>query len=206
MSSSVDVCNMALSFLGDPAQVSAISPPDGSVQAARCARWYPMALDALLERHTWHFATKRVALSELSEDPPASWGFAYGEPTSCIKVLSVLLPDQTDDGDTQDFVRELTSDGQRAIFTNAEDATCRYIQRVTDLTRFTPLAVQALARLLASYLAGSMIKGKEGRAEAKAHLEIFEKIDLPAATQSDSNARQFEPYRTGVFGAEAARR
>ena len=35
MASNVDICNLALSLIGDVAKVSSITPPDGSVQSER---------------------------------------------------------------------------------------------------------------------------------------------------------------------------
>ena len=51
MASVVDICNQALSHLGDSATVASIDPPEGSAQAEHCARFYPAALAALLEMH-----------------------------------------------------------------------------------------------------------------------------------------------------------
>jgi hypothetical protein len=76
MAAEVDICNAALGHLGDEATVAAITPPDGSVQAGHCARFYPMARDELLEMHTWRFNTQRAVLA-LSPSPPAGWAFAY---------------------------------------------------------------------------------------------------------------------------------
>ena len=58
MASEVDICNLALGHLGDNATVSSISPPEGSAQAEHCARFYPIARDALLEMHNWNFAMR----------------------------------------------------------------------------------------------------------------------------------------------------
>ena len=49
MASEVDICNLALGHLGDNATVASLNPPEGSVQAQHCARFYPIARDALLE-------------------------------------------------------------------------------------------------------------------------------------------------------------
>src|SRR5579875_3534912 len=75
--SEVTICNLALSHLGDTAQVASIKPPDSSVQAQLCARFYWVARNALLEMAAWGFATRRVALSALV--PQASDGFALDE-------------------------------------------------------------------------------------------------------------------------------
>ena len=75
MASEVDICNVALGHLGDEAAISAIDPPDGSVQASHCARIYPMARDELIEMHNWRFAVKRKALALLAttEQPQTLW-------------------------------------------------------------------------------------------------------------------------------------
>ena len=48
MASAVDICNLALSHLGDTATVASLDPPEGSAQAEHCARFYPVARDALV--------------------------------------------------------------------------------------------------------------------------------------------------------------
>ena len=60
MSSEVAICNLALAHLGDSATVASIDPPEGSAQSEHCARFYPIARDALLEMHAWKFATRRA--------------------------------------------------------------------------------------------------------------------------------------------------
>ena len=57
MTTQVQICNLALAKLGDEAQVSSVAPPDGSMQAAYCALFYPQALAVLLTKHDWSFAT-----------------------------------------------------------------------------------------------------------------------------------------------------
>ena len=69
----VTICNLALSHLGDTAAVASIKPPDSSVQAQLCARFYWVARNALLEMAAWGFATRRVVLAKLT--PLATDGF-----------------------------------------------------------------------------------------------------------------------------------
>jgi hypothetical protein len=61
----------------------------------------------------------------------------------------------------------------RAIYTDQEDAACLYTVRVTNSGKFPPLFVQALSHLLASHLAGPVIKGDAGKAEAKSQMQTF---------------------------------
>jgi hypothetical protein len=97
MASEVDICNLALSHLGDDATVSSINPPEGSAQAEHCATFYPIARDALLELHQWNFSTKRVSLALLNVTPPSTWQYVYAAPGDALNLISILAPDAGDD-------------------------------------------------------------------------------------------------------------
>lgn len=214
MPSEVDICNLALSHLGDTATVTSISPPEGSAQSEHCARFYPIARDALLELHPWSFATRRAALTLLT-DTIDQWLYLYQMPNLVINVLAVIPPDVTDDyylpnayGDTygyspevlpaagsyvpQPYQIETLASGVQVICTNQEDAVLRYTVKVTDPTQFSPLFVKVLGHLLASDLAGPLIKGEMGAAEAKRQEALAYKW-LAEATQSDAVQRQTKP-------------
>ena len=191
MASEVDICNLALARLGDNATVASIDPPEGSAQAEHCARFYPVARDSLLEMHAWKFATRRVLLAQLSTDT-WNWPFAYAEPADVIKLLAVLSASAASDTDTQEYEAETDGNGTPIILTNQEDASLRYVARVTDTTVFSPLFIDALAWLLASYLAGPVLKGDAGAAMAKACLQSF-MLALSNAKTSDANQRKVRP-------------
>lgn len=173
MASALDICNLALAHLGDSANVSSIDPPEGSAQAEHCARFYPVARDSLLEMHNWSFATRRVQLALLAEDIDTAWSYAYAAPNGMVKPIAVLLDGSTNDADAQPYITETLSTGLVIIYTNAENAVLRYVARVTDTTKFTPLFVDALSWLLASYLAGPIIKGDSGVQAGRACFQTF---------------------------------
>ena len=191
MASEVDICNLALARLGDNATVASIDPPEGSSQAEHCARFYPVARDSLLEMHAWKFATRRVLLAQLTTDT-WNWTYAYAEPTGVLKLLAVLPASAASDADTQEYEAETDGNGARIILTDQEGASLRYVAHVTDTTVFSPLFVDALAWLLASYLAGPVLKGDAGAAMAKACLQSF-MLALSNAKVSDANQRKVRP-------------
>lgn len=223
MASVVDICNLAVGHLGDDANITSIDPPDGSIQAQHCARFYPVARDVVLERHEWRFNTRRKALALSAEDPPIGWAFAYALPSDCVKPIRVLSPTaapdlfttsyngtpvisaNTDNLNNQDYIVEAAADGSPILFTNTEDASLVYSIGITDPTKFTPLMTIALSRLLASYMAGPLIKGTTGANVAKAQLQIFEEDELPKATESDANVSNSNPYSSATPAAIAAR-
>lgn len=218
MASEVDICNLALGLLGDTATVSSINPAEGSAQAQHCARFYPIARNTLLEMATWSFATKRVALAQV-DNPSSTWQFAYAMPSQVINVISVLPVDATDDYSAtfvpssvlqcpqrfrnvemdaeytpQPYTIEIDGDGKQIILTNVEDATLRYTILVKDSSQFSPLFVTALSWLLASMLAGPLLKGDAGAAESKRCLAMFQAFEAQAEA-SDANQRRVTPQQ-----------
>ena len=194
MASVVDLCNLALSRLGDSATVASIDPPEGSAQAEHSSRFYPIARDSLLEMHNWKFATRRAVLSELTVDS-FNWTYAYAEPNGALRIISVLDATQSAEDESYPFAAESGEDGAALIYTNLQDATVRYVARVTDTTKFSPLFADALAWLLASHIAGPLIKGTAGQAAAKACYTNFNLV-FSYAKVSDANQRKSDPKHT----------
>ena len=207
MATEVDICNLALARLGDTATVASIDPPEGSAQAEHCARFYPIARDALLEEHTWGFATKRVQLALLAEAWP-EWTYAYAQPNDAVNIIAVLSPTATDDYsqgiinipdvsisgnyEPQPFSCEINEDGMPVILSDQEYAVLRYTALVSDTGNFSPLFINTLSWRLAAMLAGPLIKGDAGAAEAK-RCEALAQAYLSKAIESDASQRRVMP-------------
>ena len=150
--SEVTICNLALSHIGNKADVTNINPPDQSAEARKCAVFYPMARDFALAKHHWSFAKRTIALNDLGS-PPKGWAYRYGTPTLMIKPVKVTvsgfdLPEPFDlEGDDT---------SGRVILTNAAQANLTYIKVITDTTVFPPLFELGVSQILASFLAGSI--------------------------------------------------
>ena len=190
MATEIQICNLALARLGDEATVASISPPEGSAQAEHCARFYPVARDSLLELHAWKFSTRRAVLAALDTDL-FGWGYAYAEPANVLRVLKVLSADEKNQAKGAEFLTDSAADGTVCIRTDLPEATALYTAKVTDTSKFSPLFVDALGWLLASHLAGPLLKGDAGR---KATLECLTAARgvVAMAQASDANQRQTE--------------
>lgn len=194
MASEVEICNLALAHLGDSATVASIDPPEGSAQAEHCARFYPIARNALLEMHAWGFSTKRATLALIASGWP-EWDYAYAYPSDALNILAVISPTATDDYSvdgvipTQPFSCEVNESNQQIIYTDQANAVLRYTALVSDTTRFSPLFVTTLSHYLASMLAGPIIKGDIGANESKRQLSIVQSF-LAQAKTSDANQRK----------------
>ena len=218
MSSEVEICNLALAHLGDSATVASINPPEGSAQAEHCQRWYPIARNALLEMGEWNFATTRALLAELA-NPFPQWPHSYARPSDCLKVLEVLPSDAV--GDTINypvcefqFCSELPAEfaysprafttetdaatGNQIILANQDNALARYTRVVTDTSKFSPLFTTALARYLAHYLAGPVLKGETGiqvgQAQLQIAMQILSRAAVSSANQSSRQQMQAFPW------------
>ena len=203
MSSEVEICNLALAHLGDSATVASINPPEGSAQAEHCARWYPVARDALLELHEWGFATRRILLAEVV-NPFTQWQYAYARPSECLKMIAVLASDAADDYNAfpvdarlatnaiyapQPFEVESDDVGNQVILTSQPNALARYTRIVTDTSKFSPLFRNTLSRYLASFLAGPVLKGIEGINVGNAQMQIAMGL-LSRASHSDAQQQR----------------
>lgn len=204
MASVTDICNLALARLGDEANVQSIDPPDGSAQATHCARFYALARDSLLAMHSWGFATRREALAALVlPDSVTTWAYAYAMPNQCVQALAVLPSYASSDyslfiGDqggmpaeqalTVPYVVESLDSGATVVLTNQEDATLRFVRRVEDTNLFPPLFVDALSWLLASHLAGPVVKGDAGAKQAQQAQQAAMQLVAQART-ADSRQR-----------------
>lgn len=190
MATEVEICNLALSRLGDRATLSSIDPPEGSAQADHCAQWWPIARDVALESHDWNFTIVRAAppALEISVD---GWLYSYPKPNDALKVIKVILPEQVDWrlAEPLEFgieAEELTA--MEIIVTNYPDIVLVYQQRVRDAQRYPPTFASALAWLVASYLAGSIIKGDAGR-KASQNAYAAWQLEMARAAKLDANQK-----------------
>ncbi len=203
MASEVDIVNAALAHLGDTANVATIDPPDGSMQSEYAAKMYPQARDTLLEMHDWSFATTFGSLASLTNDS-TRWGYAYAKPADLIKIIGTVPAWGANSLFVETAMEEVEGFGRTAwaglegmnrsfaivadtVYANQESAVFAYIKRITDTTKFSPLFVRALGWLLASDLAGVILKGQSGEKATLSALKMAMSIVGMAAT-TDANA------------------
>jgi hypothetical protein len=192
MSSALEVvvCNLALGHIAQSGLITSIDPPDASLNAEQCAMFFPTARDTLLEMHAWRFATTRKALTQIT-NTSAGWAFAYQFPTDVIRPLALLAPGSTDDTKTYPYTVEADYDtGSSVLYTNVEDATLKFIRRVTDSSKWTPLFLVTLSWLLAHYIAGPITKKPT---VVKAALDMFI-AQFKLASGSDASGQNVDVW------------
>jgi hypothetical protein len=215
--SDVDICNMALGFIGDTATITNIKPPDQSAQAQLCSKFYPMALRSTLEMHNWAFATRRSECTPVGVEPGhdddhdhdhdhdasvcdcAEWEYFYQLPRHFLKAIAVLPNEATNDYEhSQDFTVQLDSTGVPRLYTDTEDAVMLYTEYVAETHLFPPMFQMAVAWHLASMLAGPILKGEVGSAESKRCLQMM-MMYVGKAAKTDSEIRRVHPEHTASW-------
>lgn len=210
MTSVVGICNLALSHIGNRARVMSLDPVDQTVEAEHCATFYPIARDMVLEAHPWGMALHWIDLVQLSVTPPDTWRFVYQRPNDCRTALTVLFPGSPSDDEGQEFIEAAVANDVRVILTNVENASLRYIKQVEDTAKYSALMVMAISRLLASFLAGPILKGTEGVKMSVAQMTLYQGQDgrggaLALAKSADANARLKNTYKNFVPASIKAR-
>jgi hypothetical protein len=198
LASKVDIWNLALSNIGHRANVA--DPDEVTAEANHCRRFYPIALGVALERFAWSFATRRVALAEVT-NPVDHWGYAYALPNLCVKARAVLLPESTDDSKEQAFAIESDDNGDAILYCNVEDAVLKYTTLVEDTVKFTYLFVLTLSYDLAAMLVGPIPKDpkiKKGMLDAAVYY-------VGLAEAADANAALGKAYGDFIPSHLAAR-
>lgn len=142
MTTSVDICNQALSEVGGN-RITSIE--DGTTEARQCKVHYQSCLEKALSERFWTFATGKRELAQTATSPEFEHSFAYQLPSDCIVVRSA------GDKSGKEF-RNWVREGDQI---HCDEAVCfiQYTKRIADPQKFSPMFESALVYLLASRLA-----------------------------------------------------
>lgn len=142
MASSIQICNMALGFLGQNPILNLLDPQNSQEQL--CAQYYDVARRSVLEEVSWSFAMARIVVEGEISTP--EWGYANRHvlPTDMLRVI--FVGQQQDERQFTRFDWRL-EDG--AVLCDPSKIFVRYLVDVVDTTKFSSLFVQCLAARLA---------------------------------------------------------
>lgn len=146
MTSEVDICNIALTRLGEPMITSLLGSSKGAMY---CNLHYPRTRDAILRAHPWNFALKRVELSLATDTPAFEFDYAFDLPVDCLKVIRTRWDAEATEG------VEYRIEGHQ-LLCNEETAAIEYIAKITNPDLYDPLFVDLLAHRLAAEIAKAM--------------------------------------------------
>ncbi len=145
--SEVSICNLALSWLGQPAITSL---DDQSTNAELCKLNYPHLRDVLLSERQWVFAVLRHT-SETADKPEFGEGFKHSIPPEYLRVSRVYRNVEAFDPNKWRTALGWRREGEFIIA--VEEIIYMWgTQQLTDTGLFSPMFTQALAARIAADL------------------------------------------------------
>lgn len=200
------VCNLALLRIGQLARITSLA--DESTEAEACLTCWDLARDATLEAAAWPFATRRHALTAITDGERGAWAYAYSLPSDFIAARNLDIADEdnplgaynTNPGEAEQLVWRLEGDATlgRVLLTNVENAVLVYTAKVEQPARWSPMFRNALAYQLASDLAFGLAKNQR---LGFSMLQAFEKFVRLAAASSFNQERAELPPESELINS-----
>jgi len=151
---------MALNLVGAR---SITSFTDGSPESEVCKRFYYDVRDALLQSYNWNFATKMAILAADNTPPIFQRNNAFPLPADWLRTLRPFPEWNTL---MLDWIVQVGDDGALRIYTNdPAPLNLRYIAKVYDVTKFSPLFTRALQFRLAGDIAEKLTQSNTKKTE-----------------------------------------
>lgn len=195
MTSPVDVCNLALTSLGQPTVVQ-IDPPDSKSKAARlCAQMYPLMRDEMIRKHPWRRLKKRITLAASVVAP--DWGFTtqYPLPADLVTLIEIYIDDVP--------LRLWELEGDMILCNETAALNIRYIRTSDNPDDWDPLLIDTIAYRLAVDLAEPLTgdPNKKGFAVAKFQ-QVFEEAKNASAQEGTPTELGLpDPWVSARFGS-----
>jgi hypothetical protein len=137
-----DICNLALSRLGDKGTVENIDNPSKQTEKI-FAKWYDISRRSALRRMMPSFARTRGLWAKSSYEPAFGYEYAYAYKTDCLRVLGI--------GDLDEKENNYAVEGGY-ILTNEEYSgglPVRYVEDVKDFSKYTDSFIELFTLILA---------------------------------------------------------
>lgn len=189
--SPIDICNLALAHLGD----RRITRLDDDAQLSDalvryCSEFYDQARQETLAAQRWSFAKHATALVRRLDGVVIGYQYRHQLPEDHIRLLHLYIGSEIKDaegvvtgiGYATQTVDKFKIVGT-SVWSDEKYLALEYIRDVTNPSEWKPHFRAAVARLLASYLAGPLSDNPDEVVKQK---RIYETIDLPNAQYYDA--------------------
>lgn len=171
----VQICNLALDYLGESPVSSIENPTDQREEIM--ARWYDHVRMTVLREFVWNFAQNYTVLTR-SGDGLGGHTDKYNLPNDCVRVNSV-------GSDPYNGIREYDIFGREIHCSEGTSLPIWYNKNVVDVPTMDPLFVNVLALRLAIKTAYKFTKKKS----VVESLSALLKLEEPKATSVDGQEK-----------------
>lgn len=187
MPSNVQIANLALTKL-DVDRIMNFNEDNES--ARKVLAVYDMTRDMMLAKHPWNFATKRVALAQVTGTPAYGFTYIYQLPADCLRVLETDLDDDNVDYKIEENKRLLTDELSVKI---------KYIARIEDPIQFSQGFILAFYHELVAVLAYAFTNSRplavDAEALAAAKLRVGKSLDAQEGKPDELKSNTWKDSR-----------
>lgn len=206
MLSRLEIANLALGKLGVSLTITDFAN-DISNQAKIVRRHYKVALDELLEKHEWNFATKYAALTLVSENADAPYRYLYSVPADLLILREIAAEDQFTDLERYEdykirWEEEYEATGALRVRSNQPDAWAKYTVAVGETFNFPSHFGRALAAHLALEIAPSLITNNFPKVKATLATEVENEVSKGIAYDLGRRPRRQESLSPFVLARQ----
>lgn len=197
ITSKVDICNMALSHLGNFGTVSNIDTPTNDKERI-FALWFDITRQFVLKLLMPNFALTRLIVSKLVETPDFGFAFFYEYPATALKVLGIDEVRLKENN----FNIERTPLGVKAISHDTdytEGMPVRIIVDVTDINSWSPETKVLVSQYLAAYTALAITQ------DVAKSAKLISELPAQITSASGLNAQENTPIRISNSRFDASR-
>lgn len=176
----LEICNMALGFIGTR---TIGSPNETTPEAVQCELFWDRARRSALRDYPYHFAVRRLRLpeKEMPDVYAQEWSHCYGIPDGVLKVVRVH------DGGRRGLNKVPYAvhrgDEGEIILCDVEQAVIDAVVDVEDIVQWDECFVSAMARKLACLICVPLCKG-DGKLNA---LTQAYQASIPIAEGADAS-------------------
>lgn len=155
------ICNLALAHLAQSVRIGNVDT-DQTLEAIQFRSFFEPARDEVFRDFVWPFATVFGSLALVASQPTEEWAYSYRMPPDAKRFVRIR------NGATRSRARNARvpyrfgRDGLgQLIYCDLADATAEWIVSVIDTEQWAPDFTQAVALLLASYIAPTLTGGDQ---------------------------------------------
>jgi hypothetical protein len=196
MSSKTQIANMALIHLGHEKPIANLDTEKSS-EAATMRAFYDLAVDTVLSKVAWPFATTFGDAGLIETEPNTEWAFSYRYPSNCITVRRVLSGLRNDNRKQKVPFKIGDDDTGQLFWCDEQDAIIEYTKRVTQTSRFAADFTLTLSYYLAYLTAPGITGGDEFKLGEKSF--AFYENNLLDAENRAFNEQQDEVEPESIF-------
>jgi len=187
MASSTTVANVALVKLGGSLLTNLDS--DNTPRSRKIKAIYDHFRDVELSKHYWNFAKEYKAIAADSTAPPFGYSYRHLKPADFLKVYRIR-----DNGNVLTRITEYKIVGDYILTDISGALYLEYVRIITDVNKFHPLFVEALACQIALQMCEDVTQSNSKKTilmkeykEALAEAKKSDAIDEPPQEPVESD-------------------